>query len=243
MSDVFVEPLSLDKYAPIIGETKIGEIKGLADKLAGKSICHVNSTSFGGGVAEILQRLIPLMQDIGLKAYWRLIRGSDEFFNVTKSLHNGLQDMKIPLIDKTKKLIWNTTRRSRGSGAEPQQGKPFAHGTLCRRNVLDSQRGERDWNQTGGNTICGIANHDPQRTDKSILTFRRICSAPQRRDLLIRAIKSRNGNTFISHKVTRSNTKKTMPVRDFAFFTVVHIALRLPVVGIGPMLAEEMLIK
>ena len=105
MSDVFVEPLSLDKYAPIIGETKIGEIKGLADKLAGKSICHVNSTSFGGGVAEILHRLVPLMRDVGLKSEWRLVKGSDEFFNVTKAFHNGLQGMKIPLTDEIKRRI------------------------------------------------------------------------------------------------------------------------------------------
>jgi trehalose synthase len=104
MSDVFVEPLSLDKYAPIIGETKIGEIKGLADKLAGKSICHVNSTSFGGGVAEILHRLVPLMRDVGLKSEWRLVKGSDEFFNVTKAFHNGLQGMKIPLTDEMKRI-------------------------------------------------------------------------------------------------------------------------------------------
>ena len=103
MSDVMVEPLSLDKYAHIIGEAKIGEIKRLAERLAGKSVCHVNSTSFGGGVAEILHRLVPLMHDVGLKAEWRLVKGSDEFFNVTKAFHNGLQGMKIPLTDEMKR--------------------------------------------------------------------------------------------------------------------------------------------
>jgi trehalose synthase len=67
-------------------------------------VFHVNSTSFRGGVAEILQSLIPLMQDVGLKADWRLIKGSDEFFNVTKSFHNGIQGMKIPLTGEMKKL-------------------------------------------------------------------------------------------------------------------------------------------
>ena len=103
MSDVLLEPLSLDNYASIVGEEKIGEIKGLAERLMGKSVCHVNSTSFGGGVAEILHRLIPLMQDVGLKVDWRLIKGSDEFFNVTKAFHNGLQGMEIPLTDAMKK--------------------------------------------------------------------------------------------------------------------------------------------
>jgi trehalose synthase len=103
MSDVLVDSLSLDKYAPIIGDQKISEIKDLAYRLAGKSVCHVNSTSFGGGVAEILHRLVPLMQDVGLKADWRLIKGSDEFFNVTKAFHNGLQGMNILLTDEMKK--------------------------------------------------------------------------------------------------------------------------------------------
>ncbi len=103
MSDVFVEPISLDSYAPIIGDQKISEIKALADRLGGRTVCHVNSTSFGGGVSEILQRLVPLMQDVGLKAQWRLIKGADEFFNVTKAFHNGLQGMNIPLTDQMKK--------------------------------------------------------------------------------------------------------------------------------------------
>jgi trehalose synthase len=104
MSDVLVNSLSLNKYAPIIGDQKISEIRNLADRLAGKSVCHINSTSFGGGVAEILHKLVPLMQDVGLKADWRLIKGSDEFFNVTKAFHNGLQGMGIPLTDEMKKI-------------------------------------------------------------------------------------------------------------------------------------------
>jgi trehalose synthase len=103
MNDVLFEPLSLDKYAAVIGEEKIGKIKRLADRVAGKSVCHVNSTSFGGGVAEILHRLVPLMLDVGLKAEWRLVKGSDEFFNVTKAFHNGLQGMNIPLTDEMKR--------------------------------------------------------------------------------------------------------------------------------------------
>jgi trehalose synthase len=103
MSDVFVNALSLDKYATVVGDKKISEIRSLADKLAGKTVCHVNSTSFGGGVAEILHRLVPLMQDAGLKAEWKVIKASDEFFNVTKALHNGLQGMKIPLTGQMKK--------------------------------------------------------------------------------------------------------------------------------------------
>jgi trehalose synthase len=71
---------SLGKYAPVIGEEIIGEVKNLSAGLAEKSVCPLNSTSFGGGVAEILHKRVPLMLDFGLKAEWRLIKGSDEFF-------------------------------------------------------------------------------------------------------------------------------------------------------------------
>jgi trehalose synthase len=103
MSSVSLGEISLDRYASIIGEKKIEEIRGLAENLKGKSVCHVNSTSFGGGVAEILSRIVPLSRDVGLKVDWKVISGSDEFFNVTKAIHNGLQGMNISLTDQMKK--------------------------------------------------------------------------------------------------------------------------------------------
>jgi trehalose synthase len=103
MYRVSVDKISLDEYTQIVGKVKIEEIKELAESLVGKNVCHVNSTSFGGGVAEILHRLVPLMRDVGLKAEWTMIKGSDEFFNVTKALHNGLQGMDIPLTEDMKK--------------------------------------------------------------------------------------------------------------------------------------------
>jgi trehalose synthase len=65
----------------------------LAAPLRDARVLHVNATAFGGGVAEILGTLIPLMNDIGLTADWQVIKGADEFFNVTKSMHNSLQGM------------------------------------------------------------------------------------------------------------------------------------------------------
>ncbi len=101
--------VSLEHYKPIVGEEKIAEIRLLAEKLSGRKICHVNSTSYGGGVAEILNRLVPLSRASGLEADWHVIRGSDEFFKVTKALHNGLQGMPVDLTDQMKKtyLLFN----------------------------------------------------------------------------------------------------------------------------------------
>jgi len=95
--------VSIDSYSPIIGEDKVEEIKAFASALAGKSVCQVNSTAFGGGVAEILRRLVPLMRSLGLKAEWKVMKGSEEFFSVTKKMHNGLQGMSIQLTDDMKK--------------------------------------------------------------------------------------------------------------------------------------------
>ena len=82
---------SLADYASIVSRSLIKEIQELAEPLKGKRVVHVSATAFGGGVAEINYTLIPLMADVGLDVEWRIIHGVDEFFNVTKAIHNGLQ--------------------------------------------------------------------------------------------------------------------------------------------------------
>ena len=104
MSTVTIRKLSLKDYAEIVGEREINEIRTRAEKLAGKSVAHVNSTSFGGGVSEILHRLVPLMKDVGLNAEWKVIMGDKEFFNVTKTFHNALQGKKVELTENMKKV-------------------------------------------------------------------------------------------------------------------------------------------
>jgi trehalose synthase len=89
--------INLDDYVPIVGQEEVDSVKNLAEKLKGKSVTHVNSTSFGGGVAELLQNLVPLMKDVGLDVHWEIIKGSLDFFNVTKKIHNALQGMTLDL--------------------------------------------------------------------------------------------------------------------------------------------------
>jgi trehalose synthase len=95
----------LADYAPIVGEEVIAQIEGLTEPLKGARVVHVNATAFGGGVAEMLVTLVPLMRDVGLDAEWQVIQGEDEFFNVTKACHNGLQGMDIPFTDEMK-AVW-----------------------------------------------------------------------------------------------------------------------------------------
>ncbi len=95
LGSVPLSPKSLDDYRPVIGDERVDEIHRLASDLAGARVLHINATSFGGGVAEILSTLVPLMIDAGLQADWQVIRGTDEFYNVTKAMHNSLQGMFI----------------------------------------------------------------------------------------------------------------------------------------------------
>ncbi|HHX44894.1 MAG TPA: glycosyltransferase [Chloroflexi bacterium] len=88
--------LRLDAYREIIGDEAVEAILRAAAPLRGLRVLHVNATAFGGGVAEILGTLVPLMADVGLEAEWRIIEGSDAFFEVTKACHNGLQGMDLP---------------------------------------------------------------------------------------------------------------------------------------------------
>jgi trehalose synthase len=82
---------ALVDYATLASRGLIDEIHRLAEPLQGKRVVHVSATAFGGGVAEINYTLVPLMVDAGLEVEWRIIRGEDEFFNVTKAIHNALQ--------------------------------------------------------------------------------------------------------------------------------------------------------
>jgi trehalose synthase len=87
----------LERYAEVVGQDVIDRLRQLAQKIEGKRVVHINSTKEGGGVAEILHRLIPLKRELGLDAHWEVINGEREFYNCTKSFHNGLQGDQVQL--------------------------------------------------------------------------------------------------------------------------------------------------
>jgi len=96
--------LSLKNYSSIVGEKLVGEIYEEAAPLEDKHVEHINSTYYGGGVAEILSSLTLLMNDVGIKTGWRLLKGNQDFFNVTKKFHNALQGENIRLSENKKKI-------------------------------------------------------------------------------------------------------------------------------------------
>lgn len=81
---------TIDRYKPIVGPSIIEDLKLLGHKLQGKRIQHINSTAVGGGVAEILNRMVPLLRELGVDTRWDVIKGGDDFFQVTKKFHNLL---------------------------------------------------------------------------------------------------------------------------------------------------------
>jgi trehalose synthase len=89
----------IDDYLPIVGEDTINELRVLASKLKGKKIQHINSTRTGGGVAEMLARIVPLMQELGVDIEWDVINGNQDFFNVTKKFHNALHGRPEIIVD------------------------------------------------------------------------------------------------------------------------------------------------
>jgi len=90
---------SLADYTHLAGRGLVGAIRDLAEQLHGKRVLHVSATAFGGGVSEILYTLVPLMRDVGLDAHWQVILGREDFFNVTKLMHNSLQGNPDPISD------------------------------------------------------------------------------------------------------------------------------------------------
>jgi len=84
----------MQDYEEVVGKDVVNEMYVLADRVKGRRLQNINSTPVGGGVAEILTRMMPLMQDLGIDTTWDVIRGDQAFFNVTKAFHNALHGKK-----------------------------------------------------------------------------------------------------------------------------------------------------
>jgi len=110
LKKVKAETKRLDDYLSIVGEEKIYDIRELSKNLENARVLHINSTAYGGGVAEILHSLVPLMRDVGLEVEWRVMEGNESFFNTTKKFHNALQGANIPLTEEMKKIYLEQNR-------------------------------------------------------------------------------------------------------------------------------------
>ena len=89
--------IRIEDYVPIAGQAVVEELFLLAERLSGRVIQNINSTAVGGGVAEILSRMVPLLGQLGVKARWDVIKGDEKFFAITKKFHNGLHGVPTKL--------------------------------------------------------------------------------------------------------------------------------------------------
>lgn len=89
--------VSLNNYTPIVGQSTIDELYLLGKKLRDKVVQNINSTAVGGGVAEILTKMVPLLKELAVDARWDVIKGDGKFFSITKKIHNALHGVDIEL--------------------------------------------------------------------------------------------------------------------------------------------------
>ena len=108
-------PPHLDDYGAIVGQSQLDTLRYLAKDLRGKTIKMVNSTAVGGGVAEMLNRLVPLLSELEVPTHWDVITGGNDFFEVTKAFHNALHGTPYQLTQAAKDifLMYNEQNRAR----------------------------------------------------------------------------------------------------------------------------------
>src|ERR1700693_580841 len=103
----------LDDYTDLLGAGEIEEIRALAKPLRGRNVEMINSTAGGGGVAEILNRLVPLMEELDLKIRWDVLTGGNDFYEVTKSFHNALHGAPYQANAKDFEIFMKYNERNR----------------------------------------------------------------------------------------------------------------------------------
>jgi len=100
----------VDEYSAPAGEEAVERLRKAARPFAGATMLHLNSTAYGGGVAELLQSQLPLLNDLGIQATWALLEGSDQYYAVTKTVHNALQGAEVPWTDEMRGAYWDRIR-------------------------------------------------------------------------------------------------------------------------------------
>ena len=99
---------TLEAYASIFGEEKIERLQRVAQRLEGLKLLELNATAQGGGIAEMLYSSVPFLNALGIEAEWKIVRGSNDYFECTKSLHNQLQGMKGFFTPEMEQIYFST---------------------------------------------------------------------------------------------------------------------------------------
>lgn len=109
----------VDDYRDAAGADAIERLREVARPFRGARVLHLNSTSFGGGVAELLHAQLPLLRDLGIDAEWALVQGSEEYFHVTKAVHNALQGAEVAWTEQMRDVYQQRIRHNAAQLREP----------------------------------------------------------------------------------------------------------------------------
>jgi len=102
----------IEEYIPLVGQAVIDDLRLLGERLKGKIIQHINSTPVGGGVAEILNRMVPLLRELGVDTKWDVIKGGEQFFDVTKKFHNALHGRSEEISQRDFEIFMETSQQN-----------------------------------------------------------------------------------------------------------------------------------
>ena len=102
----------LSTYAKIAGPDVIEHLKQFSRALKGLKVVHVNSTKIGGGVAEILHKMVPLMQELGIETSWEVVKGNPDFYTCTKGFHNALQGNPVSISENLLRIFEKTNQEN-----------------------------------------------------------------------------------------------------------------------------------
>ena len=102
----------INEYIPIVGQSVVDDLRLLAEKLRDKTIQHINSTAVGGGVAEILNRMVPLLNELGVHTKWDVIKGGEQFYEVTKKFHNVLHGREDVVTQQDFDIFMETSQKN-----------------------------------------------------------------------------------------------------------------------------------
>lgn len=103
---------ALAEYQEIVGPQVISELRFLAERLKGRRVLHVNSTAVGGGVAEILNRMVPLLNELGVQTRWEVVTGGEDFYTVTKKIHNALHGNAVDFLPRDREIFVDTQEQN-----------------------------------------------------------------------------------------------------------------------------------
>lgn len=154
--------VNIRDYSDIVGKDIVDGLFIIADKLKGKTIQNINSTFVGGGVAEILTRMIPLLKQLDVETHWNVIKGDERFFEITKAFHNALHGVNVEI--KTSDLDYFVeVNRSNAEELNLKSDIVFIHDPqpICLIENKEKNRNKWAWR-------CHIDFTNPQ---KDVITF------------------------------------------------------------------------